>query len=377
VDVNPFATDLSKLSLWLATLAKDHPFTFLDHALRFGDSLVGFSRLQIGQFHWDISRPHERVLGQEQLEKKIDRVTAYRKEILEMAEDNVASILLKQQKLGLADQSLETVRRAGDLLVAAFFGGSKDKERDKLRGNYRDLFLSASRGNPGDLLEETKVVDDLRGGSLPVTPFHWEIEFPEVFARQNPGFDAFVGNPPFGGHVTLSSGTRPSYTDFLRITTPESGGKSDIVAFFFRRAFELLRGQGALGFIATNSISQGDTRYSGLRWICQHGGEIIAVRRRLEWPGESAVVVSVVHISKGGQIRERFLDGSPVKQITSFFFHGGGDDDPKPLLQNLHKCFQGSVIRGSGFTFEDDNLEATPISVMKQLVEQNPSNRVT
>ena len=104
VDVNPFATDLSKLSLWLATLAKDHPFTFLDHALRFGDSLVGFSRLQIGQFHWDVSRPHERVLGQEQLEKTIDRVTAYRKEILEMTEDNVASILLKQQKLGLADQ---------------------------------------------------------------------------------------------------------------------------------------------------------------------------------------------------------------------------------------------------------------------------------
>ena len=55
VDINPFATDLAKLSLWLVTLAKDHPFTFLDHALRSGDSLVGFNRLQIGQFHWDTS----------------------------------------------------------------------------------------------------------------------------------------------------------------------------------------------------------------------------------------------------------------------------------------------------------------------------------
>ena len=216
VDVNPFATDLSKLSLWLATLAKDHPFTFLDHALRFGDSLVGFSRLQIGQFHWDVSRPHERVLGQEQLEKTIDRVTAYRKEILEMAEDNVASILLKQQKLGLADQALETVRRAGDLLVASFFNASKDKERDKLRGNYRDLFLSASRGNLADLQEETKVVDDLRGGKLPVTPFHWEIEFPEVFWRENPGFDAFVGNPPFmGGNGLSQTALTASYLDLL------------------------------------------------------------------------------------------------------------------------------------------------------------------
>ena len=31
VDKNPMAVDLAKLSLWLATLAKDHPFTFLDH----------------------------------------------------------------------------------------------------------------------------------------------------------------------------------------------------------------------------------------------------------------------------------------------------------------------------------------------------------
>ena len=44
VDRNPLAVDLAKLSLWLATLAKDHPFTFLDHALRHGDSLVGLSR---------------------------------------------------------------------------------------------------------------------------------------------------------------------------------------------------------------------------------------------------------------------------------------------------------------------------------------------
>jgi hypothetical protein len=41
VDKNPFAVDLAKLSLWLATLARDHPFTFVDHSLRCGDSLVG------------------------------------------------------------------------------------------------------------------------------------------------------------------------------------------------------------------------------------------------------------------------------------------------------------------------------------------------
>ena len=38
------AVDLAKMSLWLATLSKDEPLTFLDHALRDGDSLVGLSR---------------------------------------------------------------------------------------------------------------------------------------------------------------------------------------------------------------------------------------------------------------------------------------------------------------------------------------------
>src|SRR5437667_4477625 len=41
VDLNPLAVDLAKLSLWLATVAKDRPLSFLDHHLRCGNSLIG------------------------------------------------------------------------------------------------------------------------------------------------------------------------------------------------------------------------------------------------------------------------------------------------------------------------------------------------
>jgi len=41
VDMNPLAVDLAKLSLWLATVAKDRPLSFLDHHLRCGNSLAG------------------------------------------------------------------------------------------------------------------------------------------------------------------------------------------------------------------------------------------------------------------------------------------------------------------------------------------------
>ena len=56
VDKNPMAVDLARLSLWLATLAKDQEFTFVDHAVRHGDSLVGLTRQQIEGFHWKKTR---------------------------------------------------------------------------------------------------------------------------------------------------------------------------------------------------------------------------------------------------------------------------------------------------------------------------------
>ena len=74
VDKNPFAVDLAKLSLWLATLAKDHPFTFLDHALRNGDSLVGLTREQIMCFNWVVEDqiPLLRGVMREAVEKALD-----------------------------------------------------------------------------------------------------------------------------------------------------------------------------------------------------------------------------------------------------------------------------------------------------------------
>ena len=63
VDKNPVAVDLAKVSLWLAMLAKDHPFTFLDHSLRAGDSLVGPSRKQIPSFNWNPAAQMKRDNG--------------------------------------------------------------------------------------------------------------------------------------------------------------------------------------------------------------------------------------------------------------------------------------------------------------------------
>ena len=247
VDRNPMATDLAKLSLWLATFARDHPFTFLDHAFRSGDSLVGLSRKQITRFHWDDkARVDQFVFGQDELEKIIERVSAYRREILEGSD--FVSPELKRQKLDAADDELKKVRRAGDLCIRAFFEGDSAKTRNARReealARFGEATAEARRANFAPLLQLDGDIAAFRGearradcADKPVTPFHWEIEFPEVFDRENGGFDAFVGNPPYGGKNTVIDGNREGYLDWLKTLHEESHGNADLVAHFFRRAF--------------------------------------------------------------------------------------------------------------------------------------------
>ena len=82
---------------------------------------------------------------------------------------------------------------------------------DRARENKRDeLFDKVSAWVSSGLaasLEEplAQGVKSLRSGERSIEPFHWEIEFPEVMARDNGGFDAFVGNPPFANKNTIAT----------------------------------------------------------------------------------------------------------------------------------------------------------------------------
>ena len=153
------------------------------------------------------------------------------------------------------------------------------------------------------------------------------------------GFDAIVGNPPFAGKNSVAAGEAAGYPDWLKQIHPKSHGNADLVAHFFRRAFTLVRrgGTSSLILIATNTIAQRDTRSTGLRWICTHGGEIYNAQRRSPWPGQAAVVVSVVHVHKGPFTGPRRLDHAAADPITAFLLRRGGHDDPARLAANTGK----------------------------------------
>jgi hypothetical protein len=124
---------------------------------------------------------------------------------------------------------------------------------------------------------------------------------------------------------------------------------------------------------------------------------------RYKWPGQAAVVVSVVHVGrsvgwseppKGEAHHERdstpvglttsrtsfgppyVLDRREVPIITAYLFHAGGHDDPHPLRANAGKSFQASIVLGMGFTFDDTDIKgvASPIAEMQRLIAKDPRN---
>ena len=377
VDKNPFAVNLARLSLWLVSLSKDAPFTFVDHALKCGDSLVGMERSEIEKALKGASLQRElQIAYLDQVRQQEARSFA----LFHADSRSDADDAQKRQALEDLNASTAYLRTVGDLLVAAFFNGKKPKDREALKKLY--LEATVQHSSVEELEDElAEPLERLREGEKGIQPLHWQLAFPDVFGREQPGFDVFVGNPPFAGKNTIAEGNPDSILDWFKQLHLESHGNADLVAHFFRRCFDLLRPGGSLGLIATNTIAQGDTRSTGLRWICTHNGTIYAARRRCRWPGVAAVVVSIVHLCKGGHEGEKRLDGRLVPQITAFLFNKGGHDDPKQLMANAGKSFQGSIVLGMGFTF-DDSGEAdddtpgipSPIATRDRLIAENPKN---
>jgi hypothetical protein len=378
LDKNQMAADLAKLSLWLATLAKDHPFTFLDHSLRHGDALVGLTRKQIAAFNW--APAAQQSFFEEKVRSVIDRVSEYRQRILN-ARDNTPYSQLAQE-LGNADDWLSKPRMIGDAVIAAFFSAEKPKLRDEARKRFAVL-VEADFKKQGMIPLGSEVdiaVKELRTGERPTPPFHWELEFPEVFSTDKSGnvtggFDVIVGNPPFLGGRNISGTFGSQYLNWLFNSTDGAAGQTDLIAYFFRRAYDRLRIGGTLGFIATNTIAQGDTRRSGLGWICRNGGAIYRARRRLVWPGVAAVVISVIHLSKERVVQSCVLDDRPVPLITAFLLHLGTSEDPRGLRSNQSVAFKGQEPYGKGFQFADDEPDASPLSDMEELLKKDQNNK--
>ncbi|MCB9755979.1 MAG: hypothetical protein H6713_39155 [Myxococcales bacterium] len=292
-------------------------------------------------------------------------------------------------------------RVVGDALIAARFDGTRGPSRVELRRRELELRARAAALRRGD--EEARA--SLRRAFTEtrarcphaLAPLHWSLAFPEVFDPDRaggPGFDAIVGNPPFLAGVRISRALSRTYLDYLRARYPGGGGQADLVAYFLRRAYALLRPGGALGLLATNTVAQGDTREAGLEPLCCGRGiawglvtvappdapapapaTIYAAERRIRWPGDAVVLVSAVHMTHGPCTLQPTLDGRPVARVTALLLPEGGHAGPARLRENAGRAFKGLEPYADGFVFEDGNPGANPTAVMRALIAGDPRRR--
>jgi hypothetical protein len=362
VDKNPLAVEMAKLSLWLLTLAKDKPFEFLDHAIRCGDSLVGIHHLdQLKFFNLDPSQGRNLFTGP--ILNLVDDAVALRQKIEVMPSNTVEDVKAQEKLLAEAEEKTARLRCAADLLLSVEFQGVTAADRQSL---HDSMAIQAGHYVENGPVEEFRqaVRKALKGQPT----FHWPLEFPEVFAGRG-GFDALVCNPPFMGGQKITGTLGDAYREYL-VARLASGkrGSADLCAYFFLRAARLLRPGGQLGFLATNTIAQGDTREVGLEQLIADGCTIPRAVPSRPWPGTASLEVAHVWLRRGGWSGAFVLDDKPTNGITAFLTPTSTvSGKPYRLKANEGKSFIGSYVLGMGFVLEPEEAQ--------RLIEKDPRNK--
>jgi hypothetical protein len=340
VDINPMAVEMAKLSLWLITLDAKRPFTFLDHAFKCGDSLLGITSFQ--QLETFSLRPEgvkQIAFSTMNLSKHVDEAKKKREALEAMPSDTPEQIAMKVALYNEAEEAVANLKAAADVLVAMELKGLPDRNYEIERENAADQTMAHwAQGSKAFRYYADTLLDGRH-------TFHWPIAFPEVFDRG--GVNCFVCNPPFKGGKYLKGAFGDHYVDFVRARFSHVRGSPDLVAYFLLRSHELLEAGGALGMICTKSIFQGETRESSLDFLMRHrmARELRSIQNQ-KWPGDANVHIGIIWLLKLRQSNQDIL--------ATLDLDHSQDVRPKQLFANVGVCFQGTNIVNGGFIVDAD-----------------------
>jgi type I restriction-modification system DNA methylase subunit len=359
-DINDMAIEMCKLSLWLVSLDRDQPFSFVDDKIFLGNSLLGLTSLdQLRKLHIDPSRaPAGQMFDifDVDIDAIIRRAVELRRTLAsEIDENNPArNSTAKYRQLRELRRVTSELRKIADGVVAAGLrvGGSPGRALDEAYENLRSAVKAAHPDSgPADPSDLESTID--RGLTPEVAtdyrrwkPNHWVIEAPDVIAERG-GFDAIIGNPPFLGGQKLSTAFGTNIRDwFVNVLAGGTKGSADQVAYFFLRAQSLLSPRGTLGLIATNTIAQGDTREVGLDRMVKAGFTITRAIQSQQWPASTvnlefaAVWATVGEIDAGVPC---IADGRAVPKISTLLEpEGQSTGFPERLRAGRGIAFKGA-----------------------------------
>jgi len=225
VDLDPLAVELARVALWVETLDRRLPFTFLDHKLRCGDSLIGTWLDRFRDYpllSFDRQSPDHKYKGVHHPGDVWHKaLKATRKKAIEQQVEILRGQLRLEGQAATDEElkaAVERVRRLYRDLHAVPAGRPDERARiwreriqtDAALGKVRQAFdtwcalwfwpldeldtlpLPRELHTPDEAAREVvrRVADRRRF-------FHWELEFPDVFTAEGAGFDVVVGNPPW------------------------------------------------------------------------------------------------------------------------------------------------------------------------------------
>ncbi len=282
LDRNRIAVELARLAVWIHTFVPGLPLSFLDHGLVWGDSLTGIGTVAeaLGELEPG-ARDGQPSMFREQVEGFLGRAGEALRRLALATDTTLGEVHATRDAHREALAAVEPARRLFDLLVAARLGEASRPVEVSPR---------ALVAHP-DLRRAERLADELHA-------VHFPIAFPEVFLRDNAGFDCILGNPPwekvkveehafwglrFPGHRSLSSAEqerrvaryrreRPDLVEELEAEVeqkrrlrqilaagphPLGSGDPDLYKAFCWRFWQLLRIDGAMGVVLPRSALSG------------------------------------------------------------------------------------------------------------------------
>jgi hypothetical protein len=387
VDLNPYAVELCKVALWLEAHVPGEPLNFLDSKIKCGNAIVGLAHFEElengiadeafkklyddedsvmirtlknenkkGQRGWETIKKAKHLLIDNYKLKTGDLET-----ILSLPETTIAEVEKKQVEYVkyFSGPDYLRLRSLADLQIAPFFIKKIEDNKYRLITTYQYALMLS-----GQISMQNQAAASALGLSYEKKLFHWFLEFPEVFAQG--GFDCVLGNPPFKGGQKLSGEYGKDFAEFIKVYF-DPIGSVDLVTYFFRRIYSIIKQGGFQSLISTNTIAQGDARTGGLEVITEHqGGSINHAIRSMKWPGLAAVEVALVTLHKGAWTKPYILDGKSTSKINTYLDDQEYLGNPYKLKQNANKSFQGSIVLGKGFILEPEEAQ--------RLIDLDPKN---
>jgi N-6 DNA Methylase len=375
-DINDMAVEMCKLSLWLVSLDRDLPFSFVDDKVFHGNSLLGLISLdQLRKLHIDPTRvPAGEMFDifDVDIDAIIRKAVGLRERLATPIDDNdpARNSASKHRQLDELRTVTADLRTVADGVIAAGLplGGKPGKALDEA---YENLRVAVKAAHPQSGHADTTFLDGIIDSGLTPTvvtdyrrwkPLHWIIEAPDVL-NDHRGFDAIVGNPPFLGGQKITGAMGINIRDwFVNALAFGAKGSADQVAYFFLRSRALIATRATLGLIATNTIAQGNTREVGLDQMVENGFTIARAVQSRSWPTSTA---SLDYAAVWGTLDHladsvpRICDDVPSRRITAQLEPGGRvAGKPVRLVENASIAFQGCILLGTGFVIEASEARA-------------------